>query len=91
MADGDPRSSRRQFLAACSATPLRAALPVDETLFAVATMPEGQQLLALDANPGEKVYRHGPYDDGLVGIAPLVVDGVTYAAVGDSVYAIGES
>lgn len=54
-------------------------------------VPEQVTWLALDANTGEKVYRHGPYVDGLVGVAPLVVDGVMYAAFGDSVYAVGES
>lgn len=54
-------------------------------------VPEQVTWLALDANTGEKVYRHGPYVDGLVGVAPLVVDGVMYAAFGDSMYAVGES
>jgi outer membrane protein assembly factor BamB len=54
-------------------------------------VPEQVTWLALDANTGEKVYRHGPYVDGLIGVAPLVVDGVMYAAFSDSVYAVGES
>lgn len=54
-------------------------------------VPEQVTWLVLDANTGEEVYRHGHYADGLVGIAPLVVDGVLYAAIGDSIYAIGES
>lgn len=67
--------------------PQRYPILVGDTLL----VPEQVTWLALDAETGEEVYRHGPYDDGLVGVAPLVVDGILYTPVGDSVYAIGES
>jgi outer membrane protein assembly factor BamB len=57
----------------------------------VLLVPEQVTWLALDASTGEEVYRHGHYADGLVGTAPLVVNGVLYVAIGDSMYAIGES
>ncbi|UPW00074.1 PQQ-like beta-propeller repeat protein [Halorussus gelatinilyticus] len=67
--------------------PQRYPILVGDTL----VVPEQVTLLALDAVTGEERFRLGPYDDGLVGVAPLAVDGRLYTPVGDSVYAIGRS
>ncbi|UPV74025.1 PQQ-binding-like beta-propeller repeat protein [Halorussus limi] len=63
--------------------PQRYPVLVGDTLL----VPEQVTWLALDAATGEERFRYGPYGDGLVGPAPLVVDGVLYTPVGDSVYA----